>query len=201
MRKENLQEATQRTLIEGYKNLKESKSKKVEDYDFNKIDSLYNQGTTELEKAFTTEVKYWLQTFIDENSNDELGKKAKAVIEDEAKVKEIVNELVNGSDDLWEDIHMKIEDLAGIDVRRYNDKRYESKKDGLTESVDENKVNLYDTVWDVISSYDEEYAQEQGIDKLDDEDVYNIIAEIIGNPDVQSIIREEIESYAGYKNS
>lgn len=201
MRKENLQEATQRTLIEGYKNLKESKSKKVEDYDFNKIDSLYNQGTTELEKAFTTEVKYWLQTFIDENSNDELGKKAKAVIEDEAKVKEIVNELINGSDDLWEDIHMKIEDLAGIDVRRYNDKRYESKKDGLTESVDENKVNLYDTVWDVISSYDEEYAQEQGIDKLDDEDVYNIIAEIIGNPDVQSIIREEIESYAGYKNS
>mgnify|MGYP003503854591 CR=1 FL=1 len=60
---------------------------------------------------------------------------------------------------------------------------------------------MYDTVWDVISSYDEEYAQEQGIDKLDDEDVYNIIAEIIGNPDVQSIIREEIESYAGYKNS
>ena len=43
MRKENLQEATQRTLIEGYKNLKESKSKKVEDYDFNKIDSLYNR--------------------------------------------------------------------------------------------------------------------------------------------------------------
>lgn len=128
MRKENLQEATQRTLIEGYKNLKESKSKKVEDYDFNKINSLYNQGTTELEKAFTTEVKYWLQTLIDENSNDEIGKKAKAVIEDEAKVKEIVNELVNGSDDLWEDIHMKIEDLAGIDVRRYNDKRYESKK-------------------------------------------------------------------------
>lgn len=201
MRKENLQEATQRTLIEGYKNLKESKSKKVEDYDFNKIDSLYNQGTTELEKAFTTEVKYWLQTLIDEKSNDEIGKKATSVIEDDAKVKEIVDELVNGSDDLWEDIHMKIENLAGIDVRRYNDKRYESKKDGLTESVDENKVNLYDTVWDVISSYDEEYAQEQGIDKLDDEDVYNIIAEIIGNPDVQSIIREEIESYAGYKNS
>lgn len=201
MRKENLQEATQRTLIEGYRNLKESKSKKAEDYDFGKIDGLYNQGTTELEKAFTTEVKYWLQTFIDENSNDEIGKKAKAVIEDEAKVKAIVDELVNGSDDLWEDIHMKIEDLAGIDVRRYNDKRYESKKDGLNESVDESKVNLYDTVWDVISSYDEEYAQEQGIDKLDDEDVYNIIAEIIGNPDVQSIIREEIESYAGYKNS
>lgn len=201
MRKENLQEATQRTLIEGYKNLKESKSKKVEDYDFNKIDSLYNQGTTELEKAFTTEVKYWLQTLIDEKSNDEIGKKATSVIEDDAKVKEIVDELVNGSDDLWEDIHMKIENLAGIDVRRYNDKRYESKKDGLTESVNESKVNLYDTVWDVISSYDEEYAQEQGIDKLDDEDVYNIIAEIIGNPDVQSIIREEIESYAGYKNS
>lgn len=180
-------------------NFKESK--KVEDYDFNKIDSLYNQGTTELEKAFTTEVKYWLQTLIDEKSNDEIGKKATSVIEDDAKVKEIVDELVNGSDDLWEDIHMKIENLAGIDVRRYNDKRYESKKDGLTESVDESKVNLYDTVWDVISSYDEEYAQEQGIDKLDDEDVYNIIAEIIGNPDVQSIIREEIESYAGYKNS
>lgn len=262
---------------------------KVEDYDFDKIAGLYNQSTTELEKAFTTEVKYWLQSFVDENSNDDVGKKASAILNDDKKIKEIVDELINGSDDLWEDIHMKIEHLAGIDIRRYDGRKDESKiiedttkdivqiasvfndevfdgnvemknkllnafkkyaktfendkpagddhyfieidyndlikaykefgcsdeeakkwadedkqqssKGELNESVDESKVNLYDTVWDVISSYDEEYAQEQGIDKLDDEDVYNIISEIISNPDVQSIIREEIESYAGYKNS
>lgn len=117
MRKENLQEATQRTLIEGYRNLKESKSKKSEDYDFDKIAGLYNQSTTELEKAFTTEVKYWLQTLIDENSNDEIGQKAIDVVDNDEKVKSIVDELVNNSDDLWEEIHLRIEELAGINYR------------------------------------------------------------------------------------
>lgn len=117
MKFDNLQEATQRTLIEGYRNLKESKSKKSEDYDFDKIAGLYNQGTTELEKAFTTEVKYWLQTLIDENSNDEIGQKAIDVVDNDEKVKSIVDELVNNSDDLWEEIHLRIEELAGINYR------------------------------------------------------------------------------------
>lgn len=63
------------------------------------------------------------------------------------------------------------------------------------------KVNLFDTIWDYISCYDEEYAQEQGIDKLDDEDIYNIISNILDSADIQYIIREEIENYAGYKNN
>ena len=377
MRKENLQEATQRALLEGYKNLNENKSKKVEakevkgmkDWktdlmsDFKKGDLVsddvvqefrnsyppitdtnkvvqggeeysYNQNgptyitftkvgnnwrfdgalnrikedkkvegeedTTSapdyLEKAFEVEVEYWLKALVDENSNDEIGKKAQEVLDDKNKMKEIVNELVDGSDDLWEDIHRRIEELAGLHYRessRVNESKkvteaveedltnmskeefkqwvmkqyedvinniekftiareygpyktwgvfvywknlvngrrpmptyiphpdkhnsdtldtvlntiefdkeehsylYESKK--VTEDVDEDKVNLYDTVWDQISCYDEEYAQEQGIDKLDDEDVYNIIAEIMSRPDVQDIIREEIEDYAGRK--
>lgn len=168
---------------------KKEESKKVE----------AEETTTDLEKAFETEVKYWLQALADDNSNDEIGQKALSVLDDETKIKEIVNELVNGSEDLWEDIHLKIEQLAGIDYRNSSRGKVENKK--VTETVDENKVNLYDTVWDTISSYDEEYAKEQGIDKLDDEDVYNIIAEILNNNQVKDIIREEIESYAGYKNS
>lgn len=168
---------------------KKEESKKVE----------VEETTTDLEKAFETEVKYWLQALADDNSNDEIGQKALSVLDDETKIKEIVNELVNGSEDLWEDIHLKIEQLAGIDYRNSSRGKVENKK--VTETVDENKVNLYDTVWDTISSYDEEYAKEQGIDKLDDEDVYNIIAEILNNNQVKDIIREEIESYAGYKNS
>lgn len=279
MRKENLQEATQRALIEGYKNLKENKPKKVEakladeiyteDYDekmeskqrdfkaeflalpekeqekykkcipplrrglsnveaetiakergldagilwwVTNIGQLTNfkeskkveaeEDTTSapdyLEKAFEVEVEYWLKALVDENSNDEIGKKAQEVLDDKAKMKSIVDELVNGSDDLWEDIHRRIEELAGLHYRE-SSRVNESKK--VTEDVDEDKVNLYDTVWDQISCYDEEYAQEQGIDKLDDEDVYNIIAEIMSRPDVQDIIREEIEDYAGRKNN
>ena len=375
--KESLQEATQRALLEGYKNLNENKPKKVEvklvdeiyteDYD-EKMESKQRDFKSEflalpekekekykkcipplrrglsnveaetiakergldagilwwvtnigqltdfkeskkveaeedttsapdyLEKAFEVEVEYWLKALVDEDSNDELGKKAQEVLDDKNKMKEIVNELVDGSDDLWEDIHRRIEELAGLHYRessRVNESKkvteaveedltnmskeefkqwvmkqyedvinniekftiareygpyktwgvfvywknlvngrrpmptyiphpdkhnsdtldtvlntiefdkeehsylYESKK--VTEAVEEDKVNLYDTVWDQISCYDEEYAQEQGIDKLDDEDVYNIIAEIMSRPDVQDIIREEIEDYASRK--
>lgn len=97
-------------------------SKKVEDKD----------ATTDLEKAFTTEVKYWLEELVNEKSNDEIGKKATAVLEDEAKVKEIVDELVNGSDDIWEDIHRRIEELAGLHYKE-SSRVNESKK--VTEEV------------------------------------------------------------------
>lgn len=176
--KESLQEATQRALLE---NMQKTVEAKVD-------------ATTDLEKAFTTEVKYWLQSLVDENSNDEVGQQALSVLDDEDKIKSIVNELVNGSDDLWEDIHIKIEKLAGI---KYHNRARLGENACKTESVDEDKVNLYDTVWEQISNYEEAYADEQGINKLNDEDVYNIIAEIISRPDVQDAIREEIESYAG----
>lgn len=106
--------------------LKNEESKKVEDVE--KLNNMYEQGTTELEKAFTTEVKYWLQALIDDNSNDEIGVKALNIIDDEAKIKEIVDELVNGSDDLWEEIHLKIEQLAGIDYRNSTRGKIESKQ-------------------------------------------------------------------------
>lgn len=62
-----------------------------------------------------------------------------------------------------------------------------------------NKVNLFDEVWNLISCYDEEYANEQGINLLNDEDVYNIVSNILDSDEMQNIIKEEIEDYAGYK--
>lgn len=67
--------------------------------------------------------------------------------------------------------------------------------------MEENKINLYDTIWEQISCYDEEYAEEIGIDKLDDEDIYNIMFNFLDRGDIQSAIKEEIEEYANRKNN
>lgn len=67
--------------------------------------------------------------------------------------------------------------------------------------MEENKINLYDTIWEQISCYDEEYAQEIGIDKFDDEDIYNIMFNFLDRGDIQGAIREEIEEYANRKNN
>ena len=67
--------------------------------------------------------------------------------------------------------------------------------------MEENKINLYDTIWEQISCYDEEYAEEIGIDKFDDEDIYNIMFNFLDRGDIQSAIREEIEEYANRKNN
>ena len=40
--------------------------------------------------------------------------------------------------------------------------------------MEEEKVNLKDYIYDRINEYDEEYAQEQGINNLDEEDINNI---------------------------
>ena len=66
--------------------------------------------------------------------------------------------------------------------------------------MEENKINLYDTIWEQISCYDEEYSNEIGINKLDDEDVYNIMFNFLDRNDIQNAIREEIEDYANRKN-
>lgn len=85
---------------------------------FEKKDEEKNiEPNSDLENAFTTEVKYWLQALADDNSNDEIGKKALSILDNEEKIKEITDELVNGSDDMWEEIHTTIEHLAGIDYR------------------------------------------------------------------------------------
>lgn len=67
--------------------------------------------------------------------------------------------------------------------------------------MEENKINLYDTIWEQISYYDEEYAEEIGLDKLDDEDIYNIMFNFLDRGDIQSAIKEEIEEYANRKNN
>ncbi len=67
--------------------------------------------------------------------------------------------------------------------------------------MEENKINLYDTIWEQISCYDEEYAEEIGIDKFDDEDIYNIMFNFLDRGDIQGAIREEIEEYANRKNN
>lgn len=62
-----------------------------------------------------------------------------------------------------------------------------------------NKVNLFDYVKNKIECYDEEYAIEQGINNLDDEDINNIVAEILNNQEIEDLVHNEIESYAGTK--
>ena len=123
-----------------------NENKKVEDVE--KLNNMYEQGTTELEKAFTTEVKYWLQALIDDNPNDAVGVQALNVIDNEAKIKEIVDELVNGSDDLWEEIHLKIEQLAGIDYKNSTRGKIESKqiKTESVEPEENKKLDLKDRV-------------------------------------------------------
>ena len=61
--------------------------------------------------------------------------------------------------------------------------------------MNDNKINLYDTIWNQINCYDEEYAKEIGLDKLDDEDVYNIMSNFLDRIDIQDALREEIEDY------
>lgn len=66
--------------------------------------------------------------------------------------------------------------------------------------MEENKINLYDYIWNQISCYDETYKEEIGLDKLDNEDVYSIMYNILDRTDMQEAVREEIEEYANWKN-
>lgn len=65
--------------------------------------------------------------------------------------------------------------------------------------MEEEKVNLKDYIYDRISEYDEEYAQEQGINNLDEEDINNILANVLDNEYLRQIVQQEIEEYASYK--
>ena len=65
--------------------------------------------------------------------------------------------------------------------------------------MEEDKVTLYDAIWEQVSRYDEEYAEEIGINKLDDEDIYNIMFYFLDREDIQSAIKEEIEEYVSTK--
>ena len=64
----------------------------------------------------------------------------------------------------------------------------------------EDKINLKDYIYNIISEYDEEYANERGIDTLDDEDVYNIMFEVFQDNQLREIVQNEIEIYANFKN-
>lgn len=65
--------------------------------------------------------------------------------------------------------------------------------------MEEEKVNLKDYIYDRINEYDEEYAQEQGINNLDEEDINNILANVLDNEYLRQIVQQEIEEYASYK--
>jgi hypothetical protein len=60
--------------------------------------------------------------------------------------------------------------------------------------------NLDDLIWEIISCYDEEYQKELGMDKLDDEDIGNIMFYILDNNEIKSIVQQEIEEYCNRKN-
>ena len=64
----------------------------------------------------------------------------------------------------------------------------------------EDKINLKDYIYNIISEYDEEYANEQGINNFDDEDVYNIMSEVLQDNQLREIVQNEIEMYANFKN-
>ena len=64
----------------------------------------------------------------------------------------------------------------------------------------EDKINLKDYIYNIISEYDEEYANEQGINNFDDEDVYNIMSEVLQDNQLREIVQNEIEIYANFKN-
>lgn len=64
----------------------------------------------------------------------------------------------------------------------------------------EEKVNLKDYIFDIINSYDSDYAIEQGITNFDDEDINNIIYEILQDDQLRQIVQNEIEWYANFKN-
>lgn len=85
-------------------------NKKVESVD------LYGNNKTNLEKGIADEVIYWLGELSGENGNDEIGKRAQEVLDNSEEVEKIVEKILD-SDDLWEDLHLRIEDLAGIDYR------------------------------------------------------------------------------------
>lgn len=67
---------------------------------------------TLLEKAFEEEVIYHLQSLAMDGV-----KEAGKAMQDGKLIDKIVDVLVNESDDIWEDIFLRIEDLAGIDYR------------------------------------------------------------------------------------
>lgn len=58
-----------------------------------------------------------------------------------------------------------------------------------------------DYIYNIISEYDEDYQKEIGMNKLDDEDIRNIIFNILDNKEVNRIIHEEIEEYCNFKNN
>ena len=66
--------------------------------------------------------------------------------------------------------------------------------------MEKEKVNLKDYIFDIINSYDSDYAIEQGITNLDDEDINNIIFEILQDDQLRQIVQNEIEIYASFKN-
>lgn len=104
----------------------------LDDVKEEKTESIKTEATdlytnkTNLEKGFADEVIFHLESLANDGIEE-----AKPILDDSDKVNEIVQELINGCDDIWESIHLKIEELAGINFR---DKISESKDEEEAEA-------------------------------------------------------------------
>ena len=72
-----------------------------------------------LETAIKEEVRYWIQELANENTNDVTGQRALELLDDEAKLDEITNAILD-DDDIWETIHIKIEQYGDLKSRYEN---------------------------------------------------------------------------------
>ena len=70
----------------------------------------------------------------------------------------------------------------------------------ILNNQNKNETTFEEIIWDHISNFDEDYREEVGIDKLDDEDIGSIVCEILNRNDFQNIIYEEIE-YLAFKKA
>ena len=72
----------------------------------------------------------------------------------------------------------------------------------VIENIGEDQtISLKNTIQDMISCYDEDYANEVGINKFNDEDIGNIVFYVLDNNSVRFEIQKEIEEYASSKNT
>jgi hypothetical protein len=70
-------------------------------------------ANTNIEKGLRDEVKYWIQSLIDERQTDATGQRALDLIDDEKAIQDIVDDLLM-DDDIWELIHIKIEQYGDL---------------------------------------------------------------------------------------
>lgn len=75
-----------------------------------------DENTTLLDRAMKEEVRYWIEALADENTNDATGQRALELLDNEEELNKITDAIIN-DDDIWETIHIKIEQYGGLEGR------------------------------------------------------------------------------------